>query len=192
MCRFSLFVFYSTLNTCLHTLHRSSSQVKKYCVKCRMPPVQLVGKILKTVKKLHLKQPMSQCGKHIPLQSTNPGCGYEIAVSLNTSEDVKSTICCQGWVICVSGMGLWKTSHPSSSRSRGKIKGQWGAWARQQSIHPNSSCKPGSGAVEFPQKLKGRSNVTIGPQILKRLGNAMNHRETESLCMEKEQWGVLC
>lgn len=61
-----------------------------------MPSVQLVGKILKTVKKLHLKQLMSQCGKSIPVQSMNPGCGYEIAVSLNTSEDVKSTICCQG------------------------------------------------------------------------------------------------
>lgn len=95
---------------------------------------------------------MSQCGKSIPVQSMNPGCGNEIAVSLNTSEDVKSTICCQGWVICVSDMGLWKTSHPSSSQSRGKIRGQWGAWARQQSIHPNSSCKPGFGAMEFKKK----------------------------------------
>lgn len=116
-----------------------------------MPSVQLVGKILKTVKKLHLKQLMSQCGKSIPVQSMNPGCGYEIAVSLNTSEDVKSTICCQGWVMCVSDTGLWKMSHPTSSQSRGKIKGQWGAWARQQSIHPNSSCKTGLGAMELPK-----------------------------------------
>ena len=44
---------------------------------------------------------MSQCGKSIPGQSMNPGCGYEIAVSLNTSEDVKATICCQGCHMCL-------------------------------------------------------------------------------------------
>lgn len=119
-----------------------------------MPPVELVGKILRTVKKLPLKKHLCRHGKSICVQSRNCGCGYETAVSLNTSEDVKSAICCQGWVIHVSDMGLWKISHPSSSQLRGNIKGQWGVWAKWQQIHPNSSRKPGSSAIDFPQNWK--------------------------------------
>lgn len=156
-----------------------------------MPPLQCVHRILKTVKKLRLRQHMLQCGKSIPEQSMNPGCGYEIAVSLNTSEDVKSTICCQGWVIRVSDMGLRKTSHPSSSQSRGKIKGQWGAWARQQSIHLNPSCKPAFGAMEFQKKKpKGRSNVTTGTSKAKAFVKCHESQRQKS-CAWKEQQGML-
>lgn len=102
---------------------------------------------------------MSQCGKSIPEQIRNPACGYEIAVSLHTSEDVKSTTRCQGWLTRASDMGLQKMSHPGSSQERGKIKGQWGTWDSQ-----------------FAQLLQTR---------LKHLGNAVWITERRKTCARR-------
>lgn len=78
--------------------------------------------------------------------------------------------------------GTGKMSHPSSSQG-GKIKGQRGTRVRQQSIHPNSL----QAKVWSYRTKKGRSNVRLtGPQKLKHLGNATNHRETKNLCMARK------
>lgn len=152
-----------------------------------MPPVEFVGKMLRAVKKWHLKLSTSQCGKSIPLQSMNPGCGYEIVVSsLNTSEDVKSTICCQGSVMCISDMGLWKTSHPSSSQSRGRNIRTTG---RQSPSNPFTQTLPISQDLQlwnFPQNWKEDKMLWLDIKSYgnSALGNAVNHRDAENLCGE--------